>query len=68
VKVTIGQDAGTADAIKKMGGTHVQATHGEIVVDEKYKVVTTPCYMLDASIDQIAKGAENTIEKILELT
>jgi enhancing lycopene biosynthesis protein 2 len=68
VEVTIGEDAGTAEAIETLGGTHIKTTHGEIVVDEKYKIVTTPCYMLDATIDQIAIGANNAVKKILELT
>ncbi|WP_321373974.1 isoprenoid biosynthesis glyoxalase ElbB [uncultured Draconibacterium sp.] len=67
VKVTIGQDKGTAEAIESMGATHVITNHGEIVVDEKYKVITTPCYMLDANISQIAEGATNVMAKILEL-
>ncbi|MBN1820484.1 MAG: isoprenoid biosynthesis glyoxalase ElbB [Prolixibacteraceae bacterium] len=67
VKVTIGQDKGTANAIISMGGRHVTTTHGEIVVDEKFKVVTTPCYMLDANIAQIADGAENVVKAILEM-
>jgi len=67
VKVTIGEDKGTAEALKELGATHVNTTHGEIVTDEKYKVVTTPCYMLDATIDQIAIGAENVIKKVLEM-
>ena len=67
VEVTIGQDAGTAAAIEKLGATHIATTHGEIVVDNKYKVVTTPCYMLDATISQIADGASNVVAKILEM-
>ena len=67
VEVTIGEDAATAEAIETLGATHVKTTHGEIVVDEKYKVITTPCYMLDATIDQIADGAENAVKKILEM-
>ena len=67
VEVTIGEDAETSGAIEKMGGTHIQTTHGEIVVDEKYKVITTPCYMLDATIDEIATGAENAVKKLLEI-
>ncbi|MGM0622037.1 MAG: isoprenoid biosynthesis glyoxalase ElbB [Bacteroidota bacterium] len=67
VKVTIGQDEGTLQAIEKMGGMHEKTMHGEIVVDDKYKVITTPCYMLDSSIDQIADGAENVVGKILEM-
>lgn len=67
VEVTIGDDEATADAIENMGATHINSTHGEIVVDEKYKLVTTPCYMLDATIDQIADGAENLVKKVIEL-
>lgn len=66
VEVTIGKDSGTAGAIEKMGGKHTDTTHGEIVVDSTYKVYTTPCYMLDATIDQIADGANNIIEAILK--
>ncbi|WP_163324270.1 isoprenoid biosynthesis glyoxalase ElbB [Draconibacterium mangrovi] len=67
VKLTIGQDKGTADALESLGATHVATTHGEIVVDEKYKVITTPCYMLDATITQIADGASNVVAKMLEM-
>jgi len=67
VELTIGQDAGTAEAIEKMGATHTRTSHGEVVVDKKYKVVTTPCYMLDARIDQIGEGAENVVKAILGL-
>jgi enhancing lycopene biosynthesis protein 2 len=65
VKVTIGNDAGTALAIEKMGAHHTLATHGEVVVDEKHRVFTTPCYMLDATIVQIAEGADNIVARML---
>lgn len=68
VEVTIGNDEGTAEAIENLGATHINSTHGEIVVDEKYKLVTTPCYMLDATIDQIADGAEKLVKKIIALS
>jgi enhancing lycopene biosynthesis protein 2 len=67
VNVTIGSDKGTINAIETMGGSHTETTHGEVVVDQKYKLVTTPCYMLDATIGQIADGAENVVKKILEI-
>ena len=67
VELTIGEDTGTAEAIVAMGATHTKTSHGEVVVDNKYKVVTTPCYMLDATIDQIGEGAENVIDAILKL-
>lgn len=67
VEVTIGSDAGTAGAVEKMGGKHAVTSHGEVVVDHQNKVITTPCYMLDASIGQIADGAENVIKTILSM-
>ncbi|MDA3893876.1 MAG: isoprenoid biosynthesis glyoxalase ElbB [Salinivirgaceae bacterium] len=65
--VTIGSDDSTIGTIKAMGGTHQIKAHGEITIDEKYKLVTTPCYMLDSTISQIAEGAENVVETLLEL-
>ena len=67
VEVTIGQDAGTAEAITKMGSTHIKTTHGEVVVDKKNNVFTTPCYMLDANIIQIELGAMNVVEAMMEV-
>jgi enhancing lycopene biosynthesis protein 2 len=67
VEVTIGSEQGPADAIVTMGGTHKNTTHGEVVFDPKYKVFTTPCYMLDATIDQIADGAENIVRAIMSV-
>lgn len=66
-RVTIGEDAGTAGAIEAMGGVHQKTTHAEVVIDQRLKLVTSPCYMLDASISQIAEGAENTVRALLEL-
>ena len=66
-EVTIGHDADTADAINAMGGNHKHATHGEIVIDNKLRVITTPCYMLDATISQIADGADNAVRALLEM-
>lgn len=68
VEVTIGSDSATADSITALGGTHVNTSHGEVVADRNKKVVTTPCYMLDATIDQIADGAENVVRELLKMT
>jgi len=66
VEVTIGSDPGTADAIGSMGAIHVNTTHGEVVVDKKHNVYTTPCYMLDATILDIEKGAINVVRSMME--
>lgn len=66
VELTIGQDADTIKGLEAMGARHKKTTHGEVVVDEKYNVFTTPCYMLDANILQIWEGADNIVKAMLE--
>lgn len=67
VELTIGQDEGTAQGVEAVGAKHVNTRHGEVIIDKKHRVVTTPCYMLDANIVQIAEGAENVVKAMLEL-
>ncbi len=66
-ELTIGQDAGTANAIENLGAKHVQTQHGEVVHDKVNNLFTTPCYMLDANIAQIGQGAENIVKAMLEV-
>ncbi len=65
IEVTIGDDPGTAGTIEKMGGKHIKSTHGEVVIDKKNHIYTTPCYMLDATIGQIYEGARNIVKEII---
>ena len=67
VEVTIGEDSATEAAITQMGASHSKTTHGEIIIDTEKKVVTTPCYMLDARVDQIGEGAENLVLAVLDM-
>ena len=65
--VTIGNDEGTMSAISEMGASPKIAAVHEVVVDKTNKIVTTPCYMLDVTIKQIANGAHNLISEIYRL-
>lgn len=67
VQLTIGDDESTIDAIESLGARHVSTTHGEVVVDPDHLLVTTPCYMLDAAIDQIADGANKLVDAMIKL-
>lgn len=67
VEVTIGDNADIAANIESMGGHHKTTTHGDVVVDRAARVVTTPCYMLDATIDQVAAGVENAMDALFDL-
>ena len=67
VELTIGQDAGTAAALEALGAKHIASRQAEVVVDRKLKVVTSPCYMLDSTVAEIADGADNAVKAVLEL-
>jgi enhancing lycopene biosynthesis protein 2 len=67
VQLTIGNDESTIDAIESLGARHVSTSHGEVVVDPGHKLVTTPCYMLDASIVQIDEGAGKLVAAMIKL-
>jgi enhancing lycopene biosynthesis protein 2 len=67
VHLTIGDDESTIDALESLGTKHVYATHGEAVVDPDHNLVTTPCYMLDANIVQIAEGANNVVDAMIKM-
>ncbi|OFX57841.1 MAG: isoprenoid biosynthesis protein ElbB [Bacteroidetes bacterium GWA2_30_7] len=66
VEVTIGQDAGTTKKIENMGAVHKKTSQGEVCIDIKNNLFTTPCYMLDSDISQIGDGALNIVNAILK--
>jgi len=67
VRITIGNDPDTAAAVSELGADHIVTTHGDVIIDHHYKLATTPCYMLDANIVQIATGAMNIVEAMIEM-
>ncbi|MFZ2287652.1 MAG: isoprenoid biosynthesis glyoxalase ElbB [Bacteroidales bacterium] len=67
VTVTAGNDTATAADITSLGGKHENRKHGEVVIDRKNLVVTAPCYMLDSTISDIARDADEMVRAILEL-
>lgn len=67
VEVTIGNDEPTIEQIEACGARHKVVGHEQVVIDSANKIVTTPCYMLEGSIKQVATGAENTVKALLEL-
>jgi len=67
VEITVGDDPATIKAVESMGARHHVTRHGEIVIDKKYKLVTSPCYMLNADISQVGKGVDAVVKALLEL-
>ena len=66
VDLTIGSDKGTAEALEALTAHHIETTHGEVVHDKEANVFTTPCYMLDANLLEIAAGADNIVKSMME--
>lgn len=66
VEVTLGNDPSDARNIEKTGATHIATKHGEVIRDPHRPFFSTPCYMLDADILNIAEGTENLVKAILE--
>ena len=66
-KLTIGTDAGTAQALNSMGSTHVDCPVRECVIDKENKLVSTPAYMLAGSISEAADGIEKAVKFVLEM-
>lgn len=63
--LTTGQDPASAGFMEKMGNKAVMTNHGEVITDPERKFFSTPCYMLDASISQIAEGTENLVREMI---
>ena len=66
-KVTIGNDAGTAAAIKATGSEHLECPVREIVVDKTNRIVSTPAYMLAERISEAAEGIDKAVRATIEL-
>jgi enhancing lycopene biosynthesis protein 2 len=67
ITVTIGNDKVSAENIEAMGGVHKITKNGEIVIDYKNRVVTSPCYMLDAALTDIEIGTDKVIKALISL-
>ncbi len=66
-EVTIGNNVDVAAAITAMGAAHKNAGLGEVVVDDKNRIVTTPCYMLDSRISEIYQGIEAMVAELIAM-
>ncbi|MDO4770146.1 MAG: isoprenoid biosynthesis glyoxalase ElbB [Brachymonas sp.] len=66
-RLTIGQNATFAQACQNMWAEHRNASEGEVVVDTAKRLVSTPCYMLEASISQIYISAQSLTQELLKM-
>ncbi|WMS94238.1 isoprenoid biosynthesis glyoxalase ElbB [Pseudoalteromonas sp. HL-AS2] len=66
--LTIGNDSDTANALNTLGAQHVTCAVDDIVVDQQYKLVTTPAYMLAQSILDADAGIAKLVSEVLALS
>lgn len=66
VTVTVGSDEQTIKDVESFGAHHEVTRQGEVVSDKKNLIFTTPCYMLPATIKDIAECADNLVRAMVE--
>lgn len=67
VKMTIGSDEKTAQALEAMGAKHVVCPVEEFRVDEEQRVITSPAYMYEARISEVAAAIERTVKELVRM-
>jgi enhancing lycopene biosynthesis protein 2 len=67
-QLTLGNDAGCAAAMEKLGQHHRNTPSArDIVIDEAHKLVTTPAYMFDdARLSDVWVGIERCVAEVLK--
>lgn len=66
-KLTVGGSSGAADSVNAFGGEHVVCPVTDCVVDAKNRIVSTPAYMYDAKISEVAQGIEKLVKEIVKM-
>ena len=62
--LTVGGYGDDAKNIEAMGARHKVTAHEQYVVDDNLKIITTPCYMMDATVGQIFRGVDKAIAEL----
>lgn len=65
--LTIGNDAGTASALVAMGARHRDCAVDDCVIDADQRIVSTPAYMFDAAVADVARGIRKLCAAVLDL-
>jgi enhancing lycopene biosynthesis protein 2 len=66
--LTIGNEAGVAKAIERMGCRHQNCRPGGHVVDEQHRLVTTPAFMYgDSGPAKVFEGIQGLVQAVLRL-
>lgn len=67
LRLTIGDDEGTAKALRSLGAQHVDATVTDVVIDADHRVVTAPAYMYgEARISEVGAGIKKMVQQVVD--
>lgn len=68
IEVAVSDDPGIVAAVEFLGARHHQCRPGEIYVDNKHHIVTTPISGADTGVATIAQGVYRLVAKVIDLT
>jgi len=66
-ELTVGQKSAISDMIEKVGAKHIETQISEYHIDEKYKIISSACYMNDIGISDLYNEILASIKKGLEI-
>ncbi|MCH2100527.1 MAG: isoprenoid biosynthesis glyoxalase ElbB [Planctomycetes bacterium] len=67
LSLTIGRDASTAEALAAMGAQNTACDAHQAQLDDVHKVASTPAYMLEAPLHEIAQGIDEMVQEVLAM-
>lgn len=65
-KLTIGHDEHIAKKVEELGCEHVPCDVDQIVIDEKFNIISTPAYMLAHDIVEAESGIEKLVKEVVQ--
>ncbi len=66
-QITVGQSSGASQAVDNFGSKHIICAVTDCVVDKALKIVSTPAFMYDARISEVAQGIDKLVAQIAAL-
>lgn len=67
IEVTVSDDVGIIAAIEHLGAKHRRCHAGEIIVDTRHQIVTTPISGADAGVATIAQHVDGLVANVIDL-
>jgi len=65
VTLTVGAPSPASVSVEKFGAKHATCPVTGIVIDKEHRIVSTPAYMYDAHIADVAQGIEKLVTEIV---